>query len=200
MREFLTFKSGKFYFSEKYDTSQIESLLARATVLNETIVDLPILPELAAQIQPDIMYSSISGTAAIEGNPITGDDVKKIARGEEVEIYSKKDRQEIKNLIKAYHLLSGITPAAEPFLLTEELICELHEIITRDVPDENNVPGKYRNGLVYVGDKAHGGVYIPPKIIEDIRNLMREFVAWLNSDEILHLNPFIRASLAHYYF
>lgn len=200
MREFLTFKSGKFYFSEKYDSSQIERLLVRATVLNETIVDLPILPELASQIQPDIMYSSIAGTAAIEGNPITGDDVKKIARGEHVEIYTKKDQQEIKNLIKAYNLLSGIEPIGEPFRLTEELICELHKIITSDVPDENNVPGKYRNGLVYVGDKAHGGIYTPPKIIEDIQNLMREFVEWMNSDEILRLNPFIRASLSHYYF
>ena len=200
MREFLTFKSGKFYFNEKYDSSQIDSLLAKATVLSETIVDLPILPELASQLQPDIMYSSISGTAAIEGNPITGDDVKKIARGEDVEIYTKKDQQEIKNLIKAYNLLSGFEPTAEPIILTEELICEIHKIITSDVPNENNVPGKYRNGLVYVGDKAHGGIYTPPKITEDIRNLMREFVEWINSDDVLHTNPFIRASLSHYYF
>ena len=27
MREFLTFKSGKFYFNEKYDSSQIDPLL-----------------------------------------------------------------------------------------------------------------------------------------------------------------------------
>jgi Fic family protein len=200
MREFLTFKSGKFYFNEKYDSSQIDSLLIRATILTETIIDLPILPELASRIQPDIMYSSISGTAAIEGNPITGDDVKKIAMGEDVEIYTKKDQQEIKNLIKAYNILSSIEYSPEPFDLTEELICELHKIITTDVPDENNVPGKYRNGLVHVGDKVHGGVYTPPKNIEDIKNLMREFVDWINSSEVLHISPFIRASLAHYYF
>lgn len=200
MKEFLTFKSGKFYFNENYDSSQIDNLLIHATVLTETIVDLPILPELASQIQPDIMYSSIAGTAAIEGNPITGDDVKKIAQGEEVDIYTKKDQQEIKNLIKAYALLSGIDPMKEPFNLTEEFICDLHKVITQDVPDKNNVPGKYRNGIVYVGDEAHGGVYTPPKIIDDIKNLMREFIDWINSDEVLHINPFIRASLAHYYF
>lgn len=200
MREFLTFKSGKFYFNENYDASQIDNLWVRATVLSETIVDLPILPKLASQIQPDIMYSSISGTAAIEGNPITGDDVKKIAMGEDVGIYTQKDRQEIKNLINAYNLLSNIEPAPKPFKLTEELICELHRIITTDVPDKNNVPGKYRNGLVHVGDNDHGGVYTPPKILEDIQNLMREFVDWINSDKVLHISPFIRASLAHYYF
>ena len=100
-RDFLTVKPGKFYFSAEYDSSQIDSLLVRATVLNETIADLPILPELASQIEPDIMYSSIS----------------------------------------------GIEPTTEPFILTEELICELHKIITSDVADsfccsdeQNGVP------------------------------------------------------------
>ena len=200
MKEFLTFKSGKFYFNEKFDRLQVDNLLIRATVLNETIVDLPILPELALKIEPEIMYSSISGTAAIEGNPITEEDVQKIAQGEDVEIYTKKDKQEILNLIKAYSLLSGIEPGVEPFVVTEELICELHEIITSDVPDENNIPGKYRNGIVHVGDKAHGGIYTPPKIIKDIQNLMRMLVAWINCEEILHINPFVRAAMLHYYF
>jgi len=200
MKEFLTFKSGKFYFSDKFDPAQVDNLLIRATVLNETIVDLPILPELASQIEPEIMYSSIAGTAAIEGNPITGEDVQRIAQGEDLETYTQKDQQEIKNLIKAYSLLSSIKPEAMPFIVTEELICELHMIITADVPDENNMPGKYRNSIVHVGDKAHGGVYTPPKIIEDIRNLMREFTEWINSKEILHLGPFVRAALSHYYF
>jgi len=30
MREFLTFKSGKFYFSEQYDSTQIDSLLTKS--------------------------------------------------------------------------------------------------------------------------------------------------------------------------
>ncbi|WP_339136950.1 MAG: Fic family protein [Candidatus Electrothrix sp. GW3-4] len=200
MKEFLTFKSGKFYFNHEYDATQVESLLVRATVLNETIVNLPILPELASRLEPEIMYSSIAGTAAIEGNPCTREDVEKIAQGEEVAVYTKKDQQEIRNLITAYNFLASIEPSSEPFLVTEEIICKLHKMITNDVADENNRPGKYRNGIVYVGDKAHGGVYTPPKILEDIKNLMREYTGWINSEAVLQTNPFIRASLAHYYF
>jgi Fic family protein len=155
-------------------------------------VDLSILPELASQIEPEIMYSSIAGTAAIEGNPITEEDVQRIAQGEDVEMYSQKDKQEILNLIKAYNLLSGFEPSPEPFFVSEKLICHIHAIVTEDVPDENNLPGKYRNGIVYVGDKAHGGVYTPPKIFEDIKNLMREYVDWLNCEEILRVDPFVR--------
>jgi Fic family protein len=29
---------------------------------------------------------------------------------------------------------------------------------------------------------------------------MKEFIQWINSDEIVQLNPFVRASLAHYHF
>jgi Fic family protein len=200
MHEFLTFKSGKYYFNEDYDVSEINSLLVRATVLNETITDLPILPELATKIEPDIMYSSIAGTAAIEGNPITGDDVRRIAQGEDLGIYTQKHKQEIKNLIEAYHLLSGVETTDVPFIVSEQLITDIHTIITKNIPDENNIPGTYRNGVVYVGDDAHGGIHKPPKILKDIQNLMNEFVTWLNSDDVLQIEPFVRAALAHYYF
>ncbi|RZB38487.1 MAG: hypothetical protein SRB2_00235 [Desulfobacteraceae bacterium Eth-SRB2] len=200
MKSVMTFKSGKFYFSEIFDSPKINDLLIRAIVLNETIVDLPILPKMSSQLEPEIMYSSISGTAAIEGNPITEEDVKRIAEGQDIEEYTKKDKQEIINLIKAYSLLSDIDSTENPYMLTEELICELHKIITDQVPDEHNIPGQYRNGIVYVGNKAHGGIYTPPKILEDIKNLMKEFISWINSDEIININPFIRAPIAHYHF
>ncbi len=185
----MTFKSGKFYFSEKFDSSIINDLLIRAIVLNETIVDLPILPKMSSRLEPDITYSSISGTAAIEGNPITKEDVKRIAEGQDIEEYTKKDKQEIINLIKAYSLLSDIDSTENPYMLTEALVRELHKIITDQVPDEHNTPGQYRNGIVYVGDKAHGGLYTPPKILDDIKNLMKEFISWINSDEIININP-----------
>lgn len=91
MKEIMTFKSGKFYFCDGYDQALITNLLVRAMVLNETVVDLPILPELSSRLEPDIMYSSISGTAMIEGNAITGEDVKRIAAGEDIEnVYTQR--------------------------------------------------------------------------------------------------------------
>lgn len=199
MRSYLTFKSGKFYFSEEYD-HKLLVLLERVIVLNETIADLPILPEMASQLEPDIMYSSISSTAAIEGNPITEEGVKRIAEGEDIEEYTKKDKQEISNLIKAYGLLNKAEVSEKPIILSENLIRDLHKIVTHRVPHENNIPGNYRNGIVHVGDIAHGGVYTPPKILSDIKNLIKGYINWINSDEIKILSPFIRAALAHYYF
>lgn len=195
----MTFKSGKFHFTQKFDEAKINNLLVRAIVLNETVVDLPVLPELSVRLEPDIMYSSISGTAMIEGNAIIEEDVKKIAEGEDLDHYTQKDKKEVENLIKAYAWLAKIEPLGTPFVLTEKGIKEVHSIITSDVVYDSNMPGMYRNVKVYVGDKAHGGSYTPPKILSDIKPLMAAFVDWINSEEILSLNPFIRAALAHYH-
>lgn len=199
MKEFLTFKSGKFYFTTGSETEQIKGLIIQATVLNETITELPILPELSSRINPDIMYSSIAGTAAIEGNPITKDDVRKIADGEDSDDYTQKHRQEIMNLIEAYTYMDSLIPVVEPLPVTEELVLHLHSLITKNVLHDRNVPGKYRDGLVHVGDNAHGGVYTPPKILPDVKNLMSVYLEWINSDELTGISPFIRGALAHYY-
>jgi Fic family protein len=55
-------------------------------------------------------------------------------------------------------------------------------------------------GYTEVGDKYHGGVYRPPRILKDIEDLMREYVEWVNSEELTSKGPFVRAILAHYHF
>ena len=201
MREVMTYKSGKFYFTYVYDQNSIANLLLHANILQNNILSLPLLPDWSSQINPEIMYNSIAGTAAIEGNAINEQDVRKIAEGKAPEAqYSQKHQTEIKNLINAYTLIDNISVAQQPFKLSEELVCELHRVITIDIPDENNIPGAYRNGKVYVGDTAHGGIYTPPKILEDITRLMQEFIEWINCEDITNKPPFIRATLAHYHF
>ncbi|MEI6758593.1 MAG: Fic family protein [Chlorobium sp.] len=199
-KEVMTFKSGKFCFCDQYDKSKMEKWLVEASVLIATIRDIPLLPKWSSQIDPELLYSSIAGTAAIEGNAISEQDVRVIAAGKTPETeYSRKDQIEIKNLLSAYQLTDSIPSAQQPFTLTEELIRELHRLITSGIPYENNIPGTYRNGKVVVGDKSHGGIYTPPKIIEDVDMLMKAFIEWINSEEIISLPALVRSALAHYH-
>lgn len=200
MKEIQLSKGNKFYFNEKFDSPELNQLFAKAIILNETVADLPILPAIAAKLKPEVMYSSIAGTAAIEGNPMTDEDVEKVAKGENLPEYTQKHNQEIKNLLTTYKFLEKFKSTGKPYKLTEKIILILHRKVTEDVPDEDNIPGKYRNGKVEVGDKSHGGIYKPPFIKADIELLMSAFVEWINSEEVLDLNPFHRAFLAHYYF
>jgi Fic family protein len=163
------------------------------------VKDLPILPELSSNLEQELIRRSIFGTAAIEGNPLTEDKVDEIISKPD-NFKSKKNAEiEIRNLKNAYEFIKNINQIESQFKLEEGLIKEAHALITENVMDEQNNPGHYRNHKVQVGDRNHGGVFTPPKCLEDISKLMGEYIEWINRDEMMGLDAWIRASLAHYY-
>jgi Fic family protein len=202
IKEVMTFKSGKFVFCDQYDKPRIEKLLVVASTLNDAINDLPILPGWSSEVDPKLLYSSIASTAAIEGNSLDAEEVRALDEGKIPDAgHTAKDRLEVTNLIGAYRLLDQQkAKSSATHILSENHIRELHQQITNGLPYEDNIPGTYRNGMVKVGDKSHGGIYTPPKIIEDVQRLMGEFIDWINNDKIVSQDVFIRAALAHYHF
>ena len=109
MKEFLTFKSGKFYFSDIFDEVKINNLLVRAAVLNEIVAELPILPELSSRLEPDIMYSSISGTAMIQAAVIMGTKTWPPIRGVGVLWTLRMLGWSTRPFLMAYWITSGVT-------------------------------------------------------------------------------------------
>lgn len=195
----LTFKSGNFVFSRRYDHQKIETELKVFHACYDIIASLPVLPHFAAFLDEDLIRKSIFSTAALEGNPLDEKAVGALLEKEGSAAAADNFEREIVNLKTAHdkHILAA--KDAKPLLLSEELIKEAHFTITTGVNDANISPGRYRDTSVQVGNKEHGGTYVPPKIHEDIKTLMREFVAWINSEELLRTDPVIRAALAHYH-
>jgi len=177
--------------------------LTEAKILYTTVSDLPIIPHWAAPIEEELIRRSIFGTAAIEGNPLSEEKVGEIVAEEPLDTPRQLEHfeQEIQNLKEAYNqFVIRCVQGDSPVKLQEEVIRKVHAIVTNQLEDcQTNVPGNYRNERVRVGDKDHGGAYTPPKILPDIEVLMKTFIDWINSDEILSLEPIIRAALAHYY-
>jgi len=197
-KKVMTFKSGNFVFSRKLSLTELESKKIEIRVLYETIKDLPILPELSSSLEQELIRRSIFGTAAIEGNPLTEEKVGEIISESESPTYRRNPEIEITNLKKAYDFIKDITGTEQRFELEEDLIRDVHKLITINAKYELNNPGHYRNHKVQVGDPRHGGIYTPPTCLEDIQKLMKEYVNWINSDEMLELDAPIRAALAHY--
>ncbi len=189
-----TYKSGYFVFSHTYKENEIIEPLTRAITLYATISELPILPNIASRLQEDFIKKSIFGTAAIEGNPLTEEEVGELLSKEPPRIKSRVE-QEIQNLKESYKFVAELKEAS----ISEELIKTLHRHVTDKLDYDDSIPGIYRNHSVKVGDKNHGGVYAPPKVLDDIKTLMSAFIEWINSPDVEKLSPFIRASLAHYY-
>ncbi len=195
--EVMTHKSGKFTFSGTYNQTELNPLWIETTILYQTVKDLPILPALASDLQEELIKKSIFSTAAIEGNPLSEEVVSELVNKKA----SGKERaeREIYNLKRAYEYLKRLRPTESKLRMSEKLIKDLHLSITEDIDYPDNKPGMYRSHRVQVGDKTHGGTYTPPKINEDIVMLMPKFIEWMNSEGILALDPFYRASLAHYH-
>lgn len=194
-----TFKSGNFVFSGKYDRAALDPKIYGLTVLYKTVISLPILPEWSARFNSEIIRKSIFGTAALEGNPLSEEDVGKIIEETRKKKTVQRAEQEIINLKTVYETIRLKEPADQPVKLDEAVIKETHKAITQGIDYVANIPGNYRNHEVKVGDKDHGGVYTPPKCLPDIQNLMKEFCTWMNSEETTTLDAFVRAALSHYY-
>jgi len=199
IKKILTYKSGKFVFSRIYSEATILGSLIEARVLYKTVSDLPILPALSTQLEEEIVRRSIFGTAAIEGNPLTEERVGEIISESNHVRKMERAEQEIYNLKLAYDFVAGQETSDSIFSVTEKIVKQIHKIITSDIEHEYNVPGKYRNHVVKVGDSEHGGIFTPPKCLADIKTLMKQYVLWMNSEEVKKLNPAIRGALSHYH-
>lgn len=194
-----TFISGPFIFSCKYSSEKLSELLIEAKILYRTVADLPILPDVSSRLEEEVICRSIFGTAAIEGNPLTEEEVANILAQPEEGKTLKRAEREIQNLKKTYKLIRDLKLGGGSALLSEDLICDIHRVITQDIQDTRNTPGQYRNHDVRVGNADREGFYTPPKIFEDIKILMKEFVLWINDDAVLQLDAALRAALAHYH-
>jgi len=198
VKKVMTFKSGKFAFSHNYSESEIEPLEIEFRLIYDALKELPILPKQAHEFEIELTRRSIFSTAAIEGNPLQEREVSEI-----IDSVSEKDlleirKREIHNLKQAYDTIASIN-AESSFALSESFIKEIHKTVTNKLNYDSCVPGSYRNHIVKVGDKQHGGVDTPPKCLKDIQNLMSEYVKWFNSDIVGRLSPIIRSAIAHFY-
>jgi len=194
----MTFKSGQFVFSSKFEPDVMEGLL-RARLLYSSFQDLPIMPADDNRIYTDLVRRSIFCTAAIEGNPLNEARVNEIIDEPIPEKMKGPAEKEIVNLKNAYAVALEFAQQTN-FKLTEALIKKLHSLIVKDLNDEELLPGIYRNHVVKIGNTEHGGVYTPPKTQADIKNLMKTFVTWLGSARMAKSDPIIKAGIAHYHF
>ncbi len=198
VKKVMTFKSGKFAFSHNYAESEIEPLEIEFRLIYDALKELPILPKQAHEFEIELTRRSIFSTAAIEGNPLKEREVSEI-----IDFISEEDlfeikKREIHNLKQAYDKIACINTESN-FTLSESFIKEIHKTVTNKLNYDSCTPGSYRNHVVKVGDKQHGGIDTPPKCLKDIQNLMAEYIQWFNSDSINNISPIIRSAIAHYY-
>ncbi len=100
-----TYKFGPFYFSDYYNRTRLEKLLIRAKTLFLTVCNIPVLPDIAAKLEDDIIRKSFFGTAAIEGNPLSWEEIDAVLDYSDTARILKRSEKQILNLKNAYDLI-----------------------------------------------------------------------------------------------
>jgi Fic family protein len=207
-----THRSGIFKFQAGIDISHLESMINRVNDAHHSFSTLPILPDWANMLEKEIVVSSVFGTNTIEGGTLSEEETAAVLESPESAKGEKEKR--VTNIKNAYNLAEdfaqhtinkyGKKGRSVYLAIIEEMFIDLHKHITKGLTHPNNVPGQYRNNPkdlpTKVSDPDHGGIYRPPKCLDDIKMLMDAFIKWANSEPIIALSPLIRAPLVHYYF
>jgi Fic family protein len=139
-------------------------------------------------LQKDARTRSTHSSTAIEGNPLTLEQVRAVAEGRAVPAIPLRARREVTNYFAGLRFIE--TKAAIPRITHEEIFI-LHRILAEKVMDQG-MAGRYRTIQVKVG------TYFPPPP-QDVSGLMFELLSWWNNESV-QLSPVLSSAILHYRF
>lgn len=166
------------------------ALLARAeavAVLRERIQGATVQVAWIPALQKDTRARNAHSSTAIEGNPLTLEQVRAVEEGRPLSVPARA-RREIVNYFAA---LRHIEKQAATKRITHEDVLRLHGIMAGEVMDQGEA-GRYRTMRVRVGP------YVPPPPGE-VSGLMFEFLEWWNVESRI-LSPVLSSAIVHYRF
>jgi len=147
-------------------------------------VQVPWIPTL----QKDARVRNTHSSTAIEGNPLTLEQVRLLEEGQPLPTEPQRAKREVLNYLAG---LRFIEQRAKKKTITHEDVLKLHAIIASDVMDQGQA-GRYRDIRVRVGR------YLPPAP-EMVSGLMAELLEWWNTKSA-QWSPVISSAVIHYQF
>src|SRR3989338_1182030 len=150
-------------------------------------IRVPWLPLLQREARAKNTHSS----TAIEGNPLSLNQVEAVARGEKIGA-SQLFELEVINYLKAVHWIEKHAHSQ----IAEKLVLNLHKILLNNILPAEKC-GKYKDKQNYVLNEKGIRIYNPPSPRET-PTLTKELIQWINSIEAKSLHPIILCSILHH--
>lgn len=164
-----------------YLLAEVEQVAALRERIQSAAVDLAWIPAL----QKDTRTRNGHASTAIEGNPLTLEQVRALEEGRALSGSDTRHRREVLNYFAG---LCYVEKHAAKKILRHGDILELHRILAGDVMDQGEA-GKYRMISVRVG------VYQPPPA-DAVSGLMFELLEWWNTAS-RELSPVLSSAILH---
>ena len=169
-------------------TPQLLRLIEEISALREKILAATVQVPWIQALQKDARIRTTHSSTAIEGNPLTLEQVRLLEEGQSLPTQPERARREVLNYLAG---LRFIEKQAGKKRITHEDVLKLHAIIASDVMDQGRA-GRYRDMRVRVGR------YLPPppKLVS---GLMAELLAWWNT-QAATWSPIVSSAILHYQF
>lgn len=164
--------------------SLVEDIAALRERIATASIDLAWIPAL----QKDSRSRNVHASTAIEGNPLTLEQVRMLEEGRDLRGANERSQREVLNYFAG---LRYIERNAQIEAIRHEDLFELHRILAGEVMDQGEA-GRYRTIHVRVGK------HVPPHP-EDVSSLMHELLEWWRSESI-RLSPILSSSILHFRF
>jgi Fic family protein len=146
--------------------SLVEAVAALRERIQQATVEVAWIPAL----QKDTRTRNVHASTAIEGNPLTLEQVRALEEGRELAAAGARPQREVLGYFAG---LRHVEKHADKKTIRHEDLFELHRILAEGVMDQGE-SGRYRTIAVRVG------AYVPPAPGE-VSGLMFELLEWWNS-------------------
>lgn len=175
------------------NTKIINSLM-RIEAVKAEISYLPLNPTVLISLRETARLYTTHYSTMIEGNRLDADQIKVVLQHQEHFPGRERDEHEVKGYYAALTQLEKWV--AQNVKISEKIIQTLHALVMAD--GRTNVkPTTYRDGQNVIKDsRTKAIIYMPPEA-QDVKNLMRAMILWINDTELPY--PII-AGIAHYQF
>jgi Fic family protein len=169
-------------------TGKLLSLAEEISVLRDRIQGAAVELSWVPAIQKDTRSRNAHASTAIEGNPLSLEQVRAIEEGRELSVPTERSKREVLNYLAG---LRFVEKNASKKVVRHEDIFKLHLILAKGVMDQGDA-GCYRTIPVRVGK------YLPPAP-EYVSGLMFELFEWWNK-KAAGISPVLSSAILHYRF
>ena len=169
-------------------TPRVLGIIEEIASLREKILAATVQVPWISALQKDARVRNTHSSTAIEGNPLTLEQVRLLEEGQPLPAETPRSKKEILNHLAG---LRFIEKHQGKKTITHQDVLKLHEIIASGVMDQGTA-GRYRAIRVRVGN------YLPPAP-EMVSGLMAELLEWWNK-ESSKWSPVISSAITHYRF
>jgi Fic family protein len=169
-------------------TAQLVTTLEEIAAFREKILTASVQVAWIPRLQKDARVRNTHSSTAIEGNPLTLEQVRLLEEGHSLMSEPSRASREVLNYLAG---LRFIEKHARKKLMTHTEVLKLHSILANGVMDQGQA-GRYRDIQVSVGR------YRPPTP-DLVSGLMAELLEWWNRISV-KWSPVISSAIIHYQF